>query len=224
MTNTTDPVRALHDEVAKVISAAKRMGYMVSTGVTLDLLRRVQAALAQQPSMHANTTDLIEADRELDEAEAALAEAVQPDDPQTPDEWMADSRYRDARDRVREARARRDAIAQQPEAPAQGAGAAGEYPKDSAIGKLMVVADAMANDLQTSQRDTRRRLILEAVALLQAPQPATPEVVNGIPVRELIALGKRYAATIDKRGMPRAAQVFEGLVMIAAAQPSRERE
>lgn len=53
--------------------------------------------------------ELIEADRELDAAEAALAEAVRPDDPQTPDEWMADSRHRDARDRVREARARRAA-------------------------------------------------------------------------------------------------------------------
>lgn len=47
--NTTGAVRALHDEVAEVIRAAKRMGYMVNTGVTLDLLRRVQAALAQQP-------------------------------------------------------------------------------------------------------------------------------------------------------------------------------
>lgn len=48
-TNATAPVQALRDEVAEVITHAERMGYMVDTGVTIDLLRRVQAALAQQP-------------------------------------------------------------------------------------------------------------------------------------------------------------------------------
>lgn len=43
-------------------------------------------------------------------------------------------------------------------------------------------------------------------------------VVNGIALEEVIALGERYSQEIDKRGMPRAAQVFEALVMIAQHQ------
>ena len=38
--------------------------------------------------------------------------------------------------------------------------------------------------------------------------------VNGIALDEVVRLGDRYAATIEKRGMPRAAQVFEALVLI----------
>lgn len=37
--------------------------------------------------------------------------------------------------------------------------------------------------------------------------------VNGIALDEVVKLGARYAAQIEKRG-PRAAQVFEALVMI----------
>lgn len=44
---------------------------------------------------------------------------------------------------------------------------------------------------------------------------AHPQVVNGIELTEAIRLGRRYAAEIDKRGMPRAAQVFEALAMTA---------
>lgn len=57
-----------------------------------------------------------------------------------------------------------------------------------------------------------------------AQQPAAVEwpcrlvdgvvTVNGIALDEVVRLGDRYAATIEKRGMPRAAQVFEALVLI----------
>lgn len=43
-------------------------------------------------------------------------------------------------------------------------------------------------------------------------------VVNGIALEEVIKLGERYSQEIDKRGLPRAAQVFEALVMIAQHQ------
>lgn len=43
-------------------------------------------------------------------------------------------------------------------------------------------------------------------------------VVNGIALEEVIKLGERYSQEIDRRGLPRAAQVFEALVMIAQHQ------
>jgi len=46
-----------------------------------------------------------------------------------------------------------------------------------------------------------------------------------VPVQELIDSARRYIATINRRGMPQAAQVFEGLVQFAerAAQQQEVR-